>query len=489
MSRMLPLLQHPPSLPFSQLGEKGPNELPSPSTGESARGGEGGGGRREKRWPCAWLLIGGLALGGFGGPPTVAGQGASPGSPRVYLEVKDPSTQLISFAIPPLAQHETPALRSLRERVISDLEFSGVLSVLSNVPSVPPSQLTGSFPYAWWKDFGADLVIAVDEEESPSGGRLHFYVFDTALASPILETKMSNDPEAAAPVFMDELIKRLTGRAGLYQTRIAFVGYSKGAKEIYVADWDGRHVRPITRNGSINLAPAWDVGGKRLLYTSYVRRNPDLYVYEMNPGVTDLVSNYPGLNYGAEISPDGKQIVATITKARNSDLYVMDIGKGGVTRLTDHPAIDSSPTWSPDGRRVAFVSDRSGTPQVYVMDAQPGAEVQRLTFETTQNDSPTWSPRGDFIAYTGLSPEGKFHIYLVSTQGWGHRKVTSGMFNHEFPTWAPDGRHLAYTTDRRGRDQLTVVVADVFLGRERELDLPMRIAGWLAWSPPLAAAR
>ncbi|MBI2059753.1 MAG: PD40 domain-containing protein [Nitrospirae bacterium] len=411
------------------------------------------------------------------------GKSADRTKEKIYIEVKDPTISVVPCAIPPLAQAPAGVLDDIRKKLAEDLEFSGLLKPIPNVPPLAPPELTGEFRYSWWRDLGADVVVAVDLDEAPGNPGYQFYAFDTILGAKILERKLSGAWQDATNEFMNGLVERLSGKPGIFRTRIALVGKVSGAKEIFVGDWDGRNFKQITRNHSLNLAPAWDSDGRRLLFTSYIRRNPDLYVYELNPGTMEVLSSFPGLNYGAEMSPDGKRIALTITKARNSDVYVLDIDKTSIERITDHPAIDSSPTWSPDGKMLAFVSDRSGTPQIYTMPAVAGGEATRLTFETTQNDYPAWSPDGSFIAYSGLAPEGRFQVYLVSTDGWTHKRLTTAKANHEFPSWAPDGRHLVYTSDKKGKDHLVLIMRDVLAGVEREVDPSVRISGWPAWSP------
>jgi TolB protein len=97
-------------------------------------------------------------------------------------------------------------------------------------------------------------------------------------------------------------------------------------KEIFIADFDGANVKQITQNQSINLSPTWVPDGKKIAFTSYLRRNPDLYLIDVEGKNQQLFSRYPGLNVSPSWSPDGKHILATIEtnyiKGESSNLAV-----------------------------------------------------------------------------------------------------------------------------------------------------------------------
>jgi dipeptidyl aminopeptidase/acylaminoacyl peptidase len=65
----------------------------------------------------------------------------------------------------------------------------------------------------------------------------------------------------------------------------------------------------------------------------------------------------PRGEYGTfQLSPDGKNIAFE----RGGDIWVLDIQTGVTSRLTTHPARDAYPVWSPDGKTIVFGSNRNG---------------------------------------------------------------------------------------------------------------------------------
>lgn len=271
------------------------------------------------------------------------------------------------------------------------------------------------------------------------------------------------------------LIERYSGRPGLAGTRIAFWRKLNGNKEICTVDLTGGSEEPVTRNGSINLLPAWAPDGA-LAYTSYKEGNPDLWLGERK------LSSHPDLNTGAAFSPDGRVIALTLAKDGNPEVYLIDRATGAIhQRLTDHPAIDTSPTWAPDGRRLAFVSDRIGAPQIYVM-RRDGTGVRALTSEG-YNTNPCWSPTADVIAYDRLITAERSDIYTVDVATGEIRRLTWNRWSSEDPFYSPDGRQIVFAANREGAFQLYLMNADG--GNVRRLTLGPGPYGSPSWSPPL----
>ncbi|MFQ5630713.1 MAG: hypothetical protein ACE5I1_18230, partial [bacterium] len=246
----------------------------------------------------------------------------------------------------------------------------------------------------------------------------------------------------------DEIIKILTGEDGIAKSRIVFTAVSFKGKELFVVDYDGTNLVQLTRQGSLNLNPAWTHGGRGIIYTSYINNNPDLHAYEFASGKSAPIVRGDGLYVSPAWSPDGKSILFVSTRHGNAEIYAMNVISRHVSRLTHHPAIDSSPSWSPTGRQIVFTSDRLGNPQIFIMGAE-GTDVQRLVVAGEYNDSPVWSPRGDKIAYVSRGSSG-FDIFVYDITSETSVQLTQDQDSNEDPTWAPDGYRIAFTSTRNG---------------------------------------
>ncbi|QXD16087.1 BamA/TamA family outer membrane protein [Rhodocaloribacter litoris] len=130
--------------------------------------------------------------------------------------------------------------------------------------------------------------------------------------------------------------------------------------------------------------------------------------------VYDLVADALGPTYEFEDliaiyspawSPDGRRLVfSSIDRSGYSDLYVYHMDRGALQRLTDDPYDDRDPAWSPDGRWIAFSSDRTsegrhGYYNLFTYDLETG-HVRYVTFGKRHDFSPRWSPDGRHLIFT-----------------------------------------------------------------------------------------
>lgn len=263
----------------------------------------------------------------------------------------------------------------------------------------------------------------------------------------------------------DELVARYTGEPGIARTRIAYVAEQKGARELYVMDYDGHAPRQITTDGFLNLTPQWSPDRKFLVFTSYQSRTrQNIELVDLSTGKRSPLVSLTGLNITPMLSPDGTKLAFATSQDGNSEIYTMDMQTKALQRLTVHSAGDLSPSWAPTGKELAFTSDRGGGPQIYLMSAD-GSNVRRLTFDGDYNAAPAWSPRGNWVAYVCRSEQRQYKICLISPDGQKRAQLTAGQGIDDSPSWSPDGRHLAFSSTSGGKTHLYMINSD---GKEME---------------------
>jgi TolB protein len=389
---------------------------------------------------------------------------------KVYIYIDAPATTKFPIAIPafknlgdvPDAQNMGTSVSSV---ISEDLEISGLFRLINpNAFLEDPSTAGITGDRIEWKDWsaiGAEALIKGGFYQEEGGLRVEARLFDVVRGSFVSGKRYFGKPTELRLVshkFSDEVMYRLTGQKGIFQTQILFVSDSGGTKDIYLIDFDGYNRVKITNHKSIVLSPSWSPDGKKVIFTSYKDGNPDVYVRELFYGRERKISFQKGLNIAPEWSPDGEKIVLTLSQDDgNSDIYLINEEGEKISRLTSDWANDVSPCWSPDGKELAFVSNRSGSPQVYIMEVKTG-KVRRLTFEGSYNTSPAWSPRGNKITFSGRRGD-NFDIYTIATDGKDLRQLTSSGGN-ESPSWSPDGRHIAFSSNRTGAKKIYIMLAD-----------------------------
>ncbi len=382
-----------------------------------------------------------------------------------YIEVTAPGNRQLKMAVEsalsPDGSLPPDAARNSTDVITNDINMSGVVMAERHALQPPPGNTSlADVNYTPWQTAGFDMLVR--SELSLQGDRLvvEFRLFDVVNQKMITAKRYlgaAKDLRRFSHSFADEILRALTGEKGVFTTRIAYVSAQTGNKEIYVMDWDGYNPLPLTKNGSINLNPDFSPDGREIIFTSYKRRNPDLYRRPLSSPVEVLLSNSKGLNITGSWSPDGSKIALALSKDGDAEIYTIEKDGSRPTRLTIDPALDLYPSWSPDGKQIAFVSDRMGKPQIFVMKAS-GGDVRRLTTTGNYNVNPRWSPKGDKIAYSRMV-NGGFQIFTISADGTSDSQLTTEGSN-ENPAWSADGRFICFSSVRSSGNGVYVMRAD-----------------------------
>lgn len=241
----------------------------------------------------------------------------------------------------------------------------------------------------------------------------------------------------------DDIVETITGRKGIASVRIAMVGNMTGAKELYIMNAGGGGLMQITKDRKIVVGPNWGPDGDSILFTSYLRGFPDVYLADIRRGKRDILASYGGLNTGAALSPNSRELALILSKDGNPELYIKNLRSGQLKRLTTTGrATEASPCWSPDGRQIVYVSDQSGTPQLYVISSEGGRPV-RISSSGTENVAPDWGPNG-LIACASRSG-GRYAIAVINPADRQTTFLRTDFADYEDPSWMPDGRHIVAT--------------------------------------------
>jgi TolB protein len=394
-------------------------------------------------------------------PPAPRAQGVD-----VFLNVTGGGAKKLNIAIPELTlvsgTDSAGAAKSVASIIGADLTFSGLFQVAT--ATGPPPRNNPEALRKLWSDFaaagahaGLHGLLTVRGDRLEVEARLYDLTSPDQRAIAAKKFDLSSaQMRRLAHLIADDVVLQFTGQPGIADTKVAFTRVTGTAKEIYVADYDGASPAPVTRNGSVNLSPAWSPDVRSVAFTSFSRGYPDLYrafPFERRP--EQVLAAFQGINTSPSFSPDGQRVALTLSKDGNPEIYVLTLGTGAFQRLTRHPAIDTEPNWSPDGRQLVFISDRGGAPRLFVMDTE-GGSLRQLT-NGGHHTQPRWSPRGDVIAFTARA--GGFHIWAVNADGTNARKLTEAGDNQS-ATWSPDGRHLAFQTSRLGGWQIFAMFPD-----------------------------
>ncbi len=340
------------------------------------------------------------------------------------------------------------------------LGFTGYLKIMDPAaflsdPSVTGIQL-GQINFKDWTGIGADLLVTGGIEVVQGQVKLKLRLFDT-FNTKLLVGKIYTGPNSQIRkmihMFCGEISHKLTGKWGVFNSKLAFVSTVKGNKEIFTSEFDGFNVRRITRHKSISLSPDWSHDGKWLAYVSYAKGKPDIYIKHLKTK-RGAVINYKGMNISPDWMPGQMTLAATLSFSGAQEIYLLTQKGEIIKKISKSWGINVSPRFSPDGKKIAFTSNRAGNPQIYIKDLDSG-DVRRVTFQGKYNTSPAWSPDGTRIAYVGIE-KNRIDLFVIKVDshvdpGMGVPvQLTRNQGDNEDPSWSPDGSLIVFSSNREG---------------------------------------
>lgn len=377
---------------------------------------------------------------------------------QLAIEITGAGASRFPVAIP-IFENEGALPRAVTDVVRADLERSGLFNLIDlGLIALPESTLPD---LANIRSRGADAVLT-GSVVPQSDGRfdVRFRLFDTqrqtelgALAIRMAPAQYRNTGHRIA----DFVYEKLTGQAGYFSTRIAYVVKSGGRYELQVADADGMNPQTALVSREPIISPSWAPDGQRLAYVSFEAKKPVVYVHNLPTGQRNVLANFRGSNSAPTWSPDGQRLAVVLTKDGNSQLYILNSDGSNARRVTSSNGIDTEPVWSPDGEWIYFSSDRSGGAQIYRVSVN-GGTAQRVTFEGAYNVSPRISSDGKSLAYITRN-EGRFQVAIMDLASRQATVLTSSS-RDESPSFAPNGRMILYATESGGRGVLSAVSSD-----------------------------
>jgi TolB protein len=278
----------------------------------------------------------------------------------------------------------------LTEIVGADLTRSGLFRLIDPAGVNPRPSRATDVRFGDWTGRGADAVV-VGSVTPQSEGRVEvrFFLLDAVKQTQLAGVSYVVTPSqfrATAHQIADVIYEKLTGDAGVFSTRIAYIAKQGSRYELLVADADGYSPQSIVTSIEPLLSPTWSPDGTRIAYVSLESKKPIIYVQSLATGQRQVLANFRGSNSAPAWAPDGSRLAVTLSRDGGSQLYLINADGSGVQRLMTSSAIDTEANFAPDGKSILFTSDRGGSPQIYRLTLAGGA-VERMTFDGSYNVS------------------------------------------------------------------------------------------------------
>jgi TolB protein len=377
---------------------------------------------------------------------------------ELTIEITGAGEHQVPISLVRFAGEEKMVGQSISSVVSNDLLRTGLFKLIDPAGKAPhePSEVS----YAEWPDVQALLIGKV---RALDGGRVEvkFRLLDMVRHTELVGlavTARNEQLRAIGHRVADLVYEKLTGSAGVFSTRIAYVNHEGKNFRLVVADSDGYGEQTLLSLNEPIMSPAWSPDGSQLAYVSFERGgHAVVFVQSLATRQRSVIADFPGSNSAPAWSPDGKQLALVLTREGSSQLYLVRPDGSDLRRITFSDAIDTEPMFSPDGKFILFTSDRGGSAQIYRVAAEGGA-AERLTFEGNNNFSPRVSPDGKNFVYSHFIG-GVFYIAVQDFESKQMQILTSGGWEKK-PSFAPNGKLVLFATESQGRGILATVSSD-----------------------------
>lgn len=401
------------------------------------------------------------------------------------IEITKGSQAAIPIAVVPFGQQGSIGNVKLSEIIDADLSSSGLFKTMAEEDMLAQPSEPERVDFRTWQALGQDYLVIGQVQGNGDSFNIQFYLLNVHNGQLLMGYRLTagtSELRRAAHHISDLIYEKLTGRKGVFNTRIAYVtSVQRGNGKQYmlqIADADGYNPKTIVESPEPIMAPAWSPDGTKIAYVSFHTKRSAIYVQTLATGQRESVASYPGINGAPAFSPDGSHLAITLSKDGSPDIYILNLVTRNLTRLTSGMSIDTEPTWSPDGSMIVFTSDQGGKPQLYMMPSS-GGRATRLTFQGDYNARGRFSPDGRSLVMVNGSG-GRYRIAVMDMASRTVNVLSEGNLD-DSPSFAPNGSMILFSANKGGRSVLSVVSTDGAM--QQKLDFQSGSVREPAWAP------
>jgi TolB protein len=215
----------------------------------------------------------------------------------------------------------------------------------------------------------ADRALVASPDWSPDGTKLIYTTYFKTGFPDIYMTDISNNRRIAIANFGGTNSSPAFSPNG---QRIAMSLSGKGNSDIFISNADGKNLRPITRNKSIETSPSWSPDGRWLVIESDMRGKPQLYEVASSGGpMRRLPTNISGYCSEPAWNPVDKDLIAfTAAIAGGFQIVIYNKRTQKSEQITSVPGSAVEPEWLNDGRHLVFTQKQNGTKRLMILDSK-----------------------------------------------------------------------------------------------------------------------
>jgi len=224
-------------------------------------------------------------------------------------------------------------------------------------------------------------------------------------------------------------------------------GANDGDLSLAVYDRSGKQLQAIQAERP--WTPRFSHNGRLVAYGAFGqgRSTSDLWVTELDAGVTKRLTNDDVDANDPQWSPDDKSIAYSASAPGGKDLELISLKGGNPRELAVRDGTQFPSDWLRDGSALLVTDDAGGNGYDILVQPADGSPARPYAATSASENAARISPDGKWVAYTS-DATGKSEVYLDSYPKPGRRVlISSGGGIH--PVWRGDGHELYYWHDGR----------------------------------------
>lgn len=231
----------------------------------------------------------------------------------------------------------------------------------------------------------------------------------------------------------------------LAQPELAYLAYTKGYWEAWVAAADGSNARQVTHSGNDKTRVSWYPDGKALLASC---NDGTLLRVDLNGKETRIpLEQFPVVD--AVLSPDGRHIAYSFSTAIDgNDLWMARSDGSAAEKVVRMTALQHEPAWAHDGSQIYFLSGDGGQGHDIWKVALNGRRTEQLTVGSLYHFDIAVSRAGALAFSSNRS--GNYELYL-QLPGGRPEVLTNDPALDGRPAFSPDGTELVFESTRGGQ--------------------------------------
>ncbi len=233
------------------------------------------------------------------------------------------------------------------------------------------------------------------------------------------------------------------------------------------------HANPHVDEAEVKARELAAQGGRRRYQWDF-DEHMDIYVCNFDGTGLMPITDTPGYDAEGSYSSDGKQIVFTSQRTGDLELFIMNADGSEPRQLTNAKGYDGGPFFSPDNKWIIFRSDRDKEHmlQLYAISVDGKQEVQLTKNLDQVNWAPYFHPTGKYIIWGGADyskgPTGaNFDLFTMEIdynddtfKGGEITRITAHKGADILPVFNPDGTKLMWTSTRSENGKSQLFLAD-----------------------------